>query len=288
MIEPQRIRLPGAGLSLSALSAGEGPLILLLHGFPELAWSWRPILRRLAATHRAVAPDQRGYALSDRPGDDEAYRVPNLVADILAVADSLGAGRFTLVGHDWGGIAAWFAAAQHPDRIDRLVIANAPHPGLFDAALKADAAQQAASAYVRLFRTPGAAAMIAADLSGFWDRLFGSHQGLGARDKAVFLEAWRQPGALDAMLAWYRAAPFGFPDEPPRPDADLLARPLRIDVPTLVLWGLDDPVLLPSLLNDLPALVSNLSIERVEGAGHGLIHERPDWVAAQIQAFSTR
>jgi epoxide hydrolase 4 len=145
------------GVRLHYAKSGNGPLIVFLHGFPEFWYAWKAQLAEFGRDHLAVAPDMRGYNLSSKPDGVEQYRMPLLVADVKALAEKLGASparKFVLVGHDWGGVVAWAFAAAHPELLEKLVIVNAPHPGVFGRLLREDAAQQKASAYMLMFRSP--------------------------------------------------------------------------------------------------------------------------------------
>lgn len=292
----ERIRTEPVPLSTGiTLSVATGPRngepILFLHGFPESHRTWRRVLPELAADHFVVAPDQRGFAGSDRPGSVHAYRAECAVEDLLALADALAIGRFTLVGHDWGGAVAWLAALRHPDRVARLVIVNAPHPLIFQKSLIEDPAQRAASQYMRAFRSPAMERGIAAmGLNAFFEKSFGAHVDLAripAGEKANYLDQWRQEGALTAMLAWYRASTIEVPaiGEAASLPAWTEAPFPAVTVPTFVVWGMKDRALLPVQLEGLDALVPDLRILRVEDAGHFLPWERPGPLVAAIRDF---
>ena len=200
-----RIPLPtGITLNVAAGGARGGEAIVLLHGFPESHRTWREVAPALAEEFRVIAPDQRGFAASDKPEGVDAYRPERAVEDLIALADALEIGRFTLVGHDWGGAIAWLAALRHPGRIRRLVIVNAPHPLVFQKSLIEDPAQRAASQYISAFRDPAMEAGIAAmGLETFLEKSFGRHADLSllsAAEKQAYLDDWSRPGALTAML----------------------------------------------------------------------------------------
>jgi pimeloyl-ACP methyl ester carboxylesterase len=242
-------------ITLSVAECGDGPPILFLHGFPESGAAWRKVAEPLANWFRCIMPDQRGYGLSDQPAAIDDYAVEHLIGDIDALADSLGMDRFALAGHDWGGLLAWWYAARRGERLSHLIIANAPHPLLFQKALIDDPGQRLASQYVRRLRELGSET--------------------------------RLPGVTAGMVNWYRAAPFVVPlpaeraSVPPWP----LAEQLTIKVPTLVLWGMQDTALLPVLLNGLEAYVPDLTVNRFDQAGHNIIHEIPSELAAAIEEF---
>lgn len=221
-----------------------------------------------------------------------AYRPRHLVADLVALIEQWGAPLDLLVAHDWGGALAWNLAAQRPDLVRRLLIINAPHPATLLRDLRDSPAQQAASAYMNALCEPEAARHLAADdfqaLWAFFERLSPTAQGPGgwldealrARLRAV----WQ--GGLDPMLNWYRASPL----KPPRsPDDALLslqlpAEQVTVRVPTRVVWGEADAALLPGLLDGLQAWVPELSVRRVAGASHWILHEQPELILAEIRA----
>jgi pimeloyl-ACP methyl ester carboxylesterase len=205
-----------------------------------------------------------------------------LVADVLAVADHHGAKRFALVGHDWGGVIAWCTAAWHPERVSHLVAINAPHPTLLQAALDQDPAQQGASSYIAALTAPDAEDRLTADR--LWELVFAADERrglIGPAEKAELLASWQRPQAIGAMLNWYRAAPFDFAAVGGH-GAGRRPAPLHVAMPTLVIWGMDDAILLPGLLAGLEELVPDLTVRRVEGAGHGLVREQPELVTRLI------
>ena len=287
-----RIPLP-TGVTLNVQLGGPegGEPIILLHGFPESHRTWRAVAPELARDFRVIAPDQRGFAGSDKPEGVDAYRTDRILADLTALADALGLDRFTLVGHDWGGAVAWLAALRHPDRIARLVIVNAPHPLVFQKSLIDDPAQRAASQYITAFRDPlieqGIAAM-GFDL--FFRKTFGGHADLAAvpeEERRAYLDQWAQPGALTAMLNWYRASDIVVPEpgEAATVPAWTQAPFPRITMPTLVVWALRDKALLPVQLEGLHYLVDDLRIVTVAEAGHFVPWERPEPVIAALRDF---
>jgi len=291
-LEITRIGLPtGVELSVQLGGPEDGEPIVFLHGFPESHRTWRQVLPDLARDFRVVAPDQRGFGASDKPDGVDAYKTDRIVEDLLALADALGLGRFTLVGHDWGGAVAWLAALRHPDRIARVVVVNAPHPYVFQKSLFEDEAQRAASQYISAFRNPmmekGIEAM---GFETFYEKSFGGHADLSlipAEEKQAYLNQWRAPGALTAMLNWYRASEIVVPKPGEEEEAPLwtkLAFP-SLAVPTLVVWALGDKALLPVQLDGLHALVDDLRIVTVAGAGHFVPWEHPEPVIAAIRDF---
>jgi pimeloyl-ACP methyl ester carboxylesterase len=281
------------GITLNVCSGGprRDEPILFLHGFPESHRTWRHQLADLSRDHFVVAPDQRGFAASDKPEGVENYETDKIVADLVALADAFDIGRFTLVGHDWGGAAAWLAALTHPSRVKRLVIVNAPHPLIFTRTLVEDEAQRAASQYIRAFRSPAMEAGIAAmGLETFFEKTFGSHTDLAcipAEERRRYLDDWARPGALTAMLNWYRASRIEVPEPGEEATLPLWARgPFpHLAMPTLVIWGLRDKALLPVQLGGLGALVDDLRLATSTTAGHFIPWEEPETVTGAIRDF---
>ena len=278
------------GVRLHYARCGEGPLMLFLHGFPEFWRGWKAPLEHFGARGWcAVAPDQRGYNLSDRPAAVEQYRARLLVEDIRQLAQRFGGGRFVLVAHDWGGAVAWGFAMAHPELLSHLVIVNSPHPYTFWRELGANPAQQQASAYMLLLRDPKAERVLSQDgYAKLWQFAFswGSPR-FSEDDKAAYLEAWARPGALTGGLNWYRASPL-YPPTPEDPGASRLsleAKDFMVRVPTLVIWGEADKALLTGCLDGLEACVPDLRVVRVPGASHWIVHERPELVCGEIERF---
>ena len=288
----QRIPL-ATGVTLNVALAGpaDAPPVILLHGFPESHRTWRGLVPLLDDRFRLIMPDQRGFAGSDRPQDVEAYRTNVVVEDLFALADALGIERFALVGHDWGGAVAWAAAIGGSPRIERLAIVNSPHPVIFQKSLIDSTEQRAASQYITAFRTPGfVAAVEAMGFETFFAKSFGNHVDLALipdEEKRQYIADWSQPGALTAMLNWYRASALVVPAPMitvATPDWVLGAFP-KVRVPTLVVWGMRDKALLPVQLDGLDRLVDDLAIVRLPAAGHFAPWEAPREVAAALGPF---
>ena len=285
-----RIPLP-TGVELDVAVAGHAgnPPVILLHGFPESHRTWREVIPELAKDHFVLAPDQRGFARSSKPAGVENYTPDKPVADLIALADHFGIDRFTLVGHDWGGAIAWLAALQHPKRIAKLVIVNAPHPFVFQKSLFDDPAQRAASQYITAFRNPGIEQHIdRIGLEQFFDTSFARHVDAAkiGDERAIYLDQWSQPGALTAMLNWYRGATVQVPamDETPERPAFLDAPFPPVTQPTLVIWGLGDTALLPCQLDGLDVLVPDLTVTKVD-AGHFVPWENAPAVVAAMRKW---
>lgn len=265
------LALEVGGLTFDALAAGpdDGPLVLLLHGFPQTSHAWRPLLGPLAAAgYRAVAPDQRGYSPGARPAGDAAYDMDELVGDVAGLADVLGADRFHLVGHDWGGAVAWQAAVALADRVRTLTSLSTPHPRALGDALRGDLGgdQASRSSYMDLFVAEGTAAMMTADDAAGLRMIF---EGSGlSGDPTPYVEALGTEEALDAALAWYRAA------------RTRLAGSLGdVSVPTLYVWGTEDIALGREAAEATASHVSGpYHFVALDGVGHWLVESAPDVV----------
>ena len=287
-----RIALPtGVTLNVAMGGARGGEAILFLHGFPESHRTWRAVAPALAGDYFVVCPDQRGFGASDKPEGVEQYRTDRIVADLIALADALEIDRFTLVGHDWGGAVAWLAALRHPERIKRLAIVNAPHPLIFQKSLIEDPAQRAASQYMNAFRNPAMEQGIAAmGWESFYAKTFGSHADLSLvpeDEKRAYLADWSAPGALTAMLNWYRASDILVPtmdEEAAAPAWTALPFP-HLTMPVLVVWALRDKALLPIQLVGLEEVIDDLRIVEVPDAGHFIPWEKPAPVIEALRAF---
>lgn len=273
------------GVRLHAASEGEaGPLLLFLHGFPEYWQSWHRQLPAFAATHRAVALDLRGYNLSDKPPRVTDYELLKLVDDVRRVIRALSPDTpVSLVGHDWGGIIAWTLARESPELLQRLVILNAPHPAIFYRELKDNPKQQLSSTYAAYFQLRGLAEVTleAFDHAALGKMVWGtsSKQGQFSPElRAAYHEAWRQPGALTGGLNYYR-------NVGSLKQTIQALQPWRIEVPTLVLWGEQDPALRRDNLVGLDRYVPKLTVYRHPSATHWIHHEEPDWVNERIRAF---
>lgn len=292
-LETTRIKL-ATGITLNVAQTGPktAPAIIFLHGFPESHRTWRHVAPALADRYRVIVPDQRGFGGSDKPEGVDQYRAQECIADLFALADACDIDRFTLVGHDWGGAIAWGAALTRPERLERLVIVNAPHPSIFQRTLIEDPPQRAASQYINAFRNPAMEQGIAAmGIETFFAKSFGGHVDLGLipdEERQAYLDDWQQPGALTAMLNWYRASPLVVPgvgEAHPGGGRDPFP---TLTVPTLVIWGMKDKALLPIQLDGLDTMVADLTVRRVEDAGHFVPWEKPEPVIDAIRTFMGR
>ena len=299
MIETYTISL-GNGIDLSCRAAGRrgDPVLVFLHGFPEAAFVWDELLEHFSDRYRCVAPNLRGYERSSAPEDVEAYRAKHLIADISSLIDALGGELAALVAHDWGGALAWGLAAQRPEAIRRLVIVNSPHPATFLRELRHNPAQQAASAYMNFLCRPDAEKLLS---ENDFARLWPFFTNMGATDPRREGGGWLTEEMRDRYRAvwatslrggcnYYRASPLRPPLGPDDPVMKIEFAPAAVTshVPTLVIWAEDDTALPVALLDGLEAYVPSLRVVRVPGATHWIVHERPAFVAAQIESALAR
>ncbi|CAN5620216.1 alpha/beta hydrolase [soil metagenome] len=271
------------GVRLHYVEAGDGELTLLLHGFPDFWYSWRHQIPALAgAGCRVIAPDLRGYNTSEKPEGIRAYRIEELVADVVGLVRHAGAARATLVGHDWGGIVAWYTAMLHPEAVERLVILNAPHPAVFNRELFRST-QLLRSWYVGAFQIPHLpeALFRAGDYALLERVLRGESVRADAftdEDIRRYKEAVAQPGALTASINYYRAAlRYGRPE--------LAAERRTVEAPTLVIWGEQDPHLVVGLTEGLEEWVPRVRVARIRDAGHWVQADAPDRVNELLLDF---
>jgi pimeloyl-ACP methyl ester carboxylesterase len=257
------------GVRLNVVQAGPeaGPAVILLHGFPEFWWGWRHQIGPLArAGFRVLVPDQRGYNTSDKPDGIRAYRIDRLAGDVTALAEACGHSRFHLVGHDWGGIVAFWLAAREPGRVRRLAILNAPHPDAIGPYLRRHPGQVLRSLYAAFFQLPHVPerALGARHHRALLRAMTGTAraQAFTEADFAHYRRAWAEPGALTAMLNWYRALV-----QLKRPAAG------RILPRTLMIWGERDVALSRGLAEASLALCDQAEIVWRPNATHWVQHE---------------
>ena len=288
-----------SGIELAVWDSGpkDAPALIFLHGFPESHRSWRHQIAHFSKTYRCIAPDQRGYGQSSKPQEVEAYSADRLVNDIFQLADALGIERFTIVGHDWGGAISWPIAifGQANGRVTRAIIANAPHPALFQRLLYTDPVQRKASQYMRAFRDPANDALIREHgLAGLLMMALGSggfSPALEPEERDFLFKSWLDRDAAFGMLNWYRASAIDVPDEdaPYAIPEGWTPFPLpRLTIPTLVIWALDDLALPPGNIEGLDEQVSDLTLRTIPGSGHFVQWEKPAEVIAAMEEFLDR
>ncbi len=290
MVEPETLLQAGwretekivNGVKLHVVEAGKAddPLVVLLHGFPEFWWAWRHQITPLAeAGYHVVVPDMRGYNTSDAPQEVAAYMLDMLAADVVAIADAFGGHRFHLVGHDWGAVIGWWVAARYPQRLERVVLMDGPHPDVWGRQAMRHPTQALRSTYVAFFQLPWVpeATLGSFDFTGLRAMMQGSAKvdtfEPGALDR--YAEAWAHPGSLTAMLNYYRALR-------ERPSG---GEPARLNPPTLILWAGDDSFLERHVAEAGLALCDDGRLEIVEGASHWLHIEQPERINPRILTF---
>ena len=302
MIETFKRELPnGTTLSCRATGTPGRPLMVFLHGFPEAAFVWDELLAYFAKPehggHRCVAPNLRGFEQSSAPAEVAAYKPRLMIQDIqqLVATESADGRMATLVAHDWGGAFGWGYANAFPEQVGKLVIINSPHPGTFTRELRDNPAQQQASAYMNFLARPDAEALLAADdfkrMWPFFTLMGASAEGAGWLTEEVknqYRAVWS--AGLTGGCNLYRITPMK-PVMPGQPAPALPEVPrdrFTVDIPTFVLWALDDTALLPGLLDGLEDYVPKLEVKKVPNATHWIVHEQPQFVAREIEAFMQR
>jgi epoxide hydrolase 4 len=270
------------GVRLHYVEAGAGPLVLLLHGFPEFWYSWhRQIGPLVAAGFRVLAPDLRGYNLSDKPRGVNAYRVEALTADVAGLIQHTGESSATVIGHDWGGVLAWLLPLHYTELVQKRVILNAPHPAALRRELRRGVEQLRRSWYIFFFQLSllPEALMRAGDfalLRRMLTRQPVRPGAFSADDVGRYRQALAQPKALTAAINWYRAA-FR---RPPRPDEYA-----PCNVPTLLIWGERDAFLSLRLTEGLEQWAPNLRVERIPDASHWVQNDAPERVNELLIEF---
>lgn len=279
----EQARVATNGIHLHVVTAGprKGKPVLLLHGFPEFWYGWRAQIPALVkAGRRVIVPDQRGYNLSDKPRGMRAYRLETLVGDVLGLADVFGYEQFDLVGHDWGAAVAWAAAIWHPGRVRRLGVLNVPHPSVMSRFLRRDPEQMRRSRYIFFFQLPWLPELFLR--RDDWRNAARALRGSGKvhtftkEDVAKYKDAWSQPGAMRAMLNWYRAlVRYG-----PR-----LPRGARVQVPTLMLWGMRDKALSHRMARPSLDYCADGKLVFFEDASHWVQHDEAELVNRYLLEF---
>ena len=297
-MEQTRVTLAN-GIELDVVDTGprDGPVLIFLHGFPDSHRTWRHQIAHLSGRYRCIAPDQRGYRGSSKPVGVENYTPDKLIGDVFQLADALGIGTFTIVGHDWGGAIAWGVAimGQLNGRVTRAVVMNAPHPTIFPKLLYTNRQQRQASQYFRVFRDPASDALVEQfGLGGVLLKAFGEmpeNPKMDPAERAALMEDYSNREASIAMLNWYRASPMEVldMDAPYEIPAGWTPPALpKLTIPTLVVWAMDDIALPAANLDGLDEVIEDLTLVKVPGCGHFVQWEAPDEVNAALDAFLTR
>ena len=299
-MEQTRVALAN-GIELDVVDTGkpegkpDAETLIFLHGFPESHRTWRHQIAHFRDRYRCIAPDQRGYRGSSKPQDVASYTPDKLIGDVFQLADALGVERFTIVGHDWGGAIAWgVALGGQGARVDRAIIANAPHPLIFQRLLYTHPGQRKASQYIRGFRDPANDALIREKgITGIlqqevsWDR----PGAMEPEERAALLEDFKNRDAAVGMINYYRGSPMVVPpmDAPFELPTDWSPPVLPdLKIPTLVVWAMDDGALPPENLEGLDDVIDDLTIVQVPDCGHFVPWEAPQAVIAAMEDFLGR
>ena len=276
MVEFRGIRTNGISLHVAEAGAADGALVFLLHGFPEFWYAWRNQIEALAGRgFHVVAPDLRGYNLSDKPKGVARYDLDQLAADIVGLADHFGRHSFCVVGHDWGASVGWWLAGQQPGRVRRLVALNAPHPAVWIEAMRDNPVQKRKSRYVRMFQIPRLPEFLIG-LDHFKALAKAFPGTFTEADLEQYRKAWSQPGALTAMINYYRAV---------LKKQFMPAAEYRITCPTLLIWGKRDIYATPELAEASIQLCRDGRVVYLDQATHWVQHDEPERVAELIASF---
>lgn len=261
------------GVKIHYVTGGEGPLVVLIHGFPDYWYTWRHQIPVLAEHFQVVAIDQRGYNRSDQPRGVESYTIEKLIGDVSAIVSHFPQEKVVIVGHDWGGFVAWTFAMQYPDITDRLVILNLPHPRGLLRELANNPRQRENSAYARTFQQPGAELLLTPEILAAWVE--------DPEAKEKYVEAFGR-SSIEGMLNYYRA---NYP-RPPYEEEDLEFP--QVTCPVLMFHGLKDPYLLPGALDGTWNWVDNeLTLITLPEAGHFVQHDAADIVTGRMVEWLT-
>lgn len=278
--QQQKVKLNGLSFNLICAGKKDAALVILLHGFPECWLTWKDQIQPLAdAGYRVIAPDQRGYNLTDKPKSIADYRIDVLASDVEAIREYAGCDTFHLVGHDWGAAVAWWYAMHYPDRLRSLAIINVPHPTVFENTLKSSLHQMLKSWYIFFFQIPKLPELLL-PLMNFRQLKKGlvesSNSGtFNAEILSQLTTAWQQPGAITGMLNWYRAAL----------QQPVTASNLRVSCPTRILWGENDIALTKEMAQLSTEYCANVELTYYPDGTHWLTHDHPQRIAAEIIRF---
>ena len=257
-----------------ATAGDSGPLVVMIHGFPDFWYSWNEQIKALQSTHRVAAIDQRGYNRSDKPKGLENYAIPKLVSDVAVVIRDMGEKKAVIVGHDWGGMVAWQFAMMQPEMTARLIVLNLPHPKGMNRELANNPDQQRNSQYARNFQQPNAHKQLDAERLIRWVK--------GEAKRAKYIEAMKRSD-FESMLNYYKR---NYPRPPYKEDT---SEPVRLNMPVLLIHGLDDWALLPGALNQTwEWLDGDLTLVTVPGAGHFVHHDKPDFINRTLKMWLMR
>lgn len=280
-VEFHLIETNGIRLHTAVAGPEDGELVVLLHGFPEFSYGFHHQMEELAALgYRVVAPDQRGYHLSDKPEQIEDYTINKLSDDIAGLIEAFGETWAIMIGHDWGGAVAWHLAAAKPEYVKKLIAINIPHPAAMPRVFMRNPLQWLKSSYMAFFQLPGVPEklMAANDFESMKQAMKGTAKPDAFTEQELdrYKDAWSQPGALTGMLNWYRAIRKGSLMQMPK-------APLRM--PVRIIWGLGDQFLSPMLATESLKFCENAELVWVGEATHWVHHEQPEIVNRLIKEF---
>lgn len=262
------------GVKIHYATIGSGPLVIMIHGFPDYWYTWRKQMEGLSDRYQCVAIDQRGYNLSDKPDGVDNYAIPLLVGDVIAVIKHFGKDKAIIVGHDWGGAVAWALALSAPQYVDRLIILNLPHPRGIARELVHNPKQQAASQYARNFQQEGAEKMITPEMLAFWVT--------DPDAKQKYIEAFKRSD-MKAMLNYYKK---NYPREPYQEDTSPV---VKTQMPVLMFHGLKDTALVSDMLNNTwDWMGKDLTLVTVPDSGHFVQQDAADLVTRTMRVWLER
>jgi len=265
------------GIKLHTMIVGSGEPIIMLHGFPDFWYAWKYVILGLKDDFKLIVPDTRGINLSDKPENEEDYKISLLAKDIVELSKKLRLSKFTLVGHDWGGVIAYYFAFKYPELLKKLIICNSSHPAIHRKKMKTDDKQRRSGGYLAQLMKPGAEeSFFRNDMLALKGTVFGTARKKGAyseEDKQKYIEAWSQPNAILNGINYYRANRY-------------VSKEIgNIEVPTLVIHGMKDNFIRPSTLEGLSDYIKDLKIVKAEKASHWVMHDAPELVSSSIRKF---
>jgi pimeloyl-ACP methyl ester carboxylesterase len=278
-----------------------GPTLIFLHGFPEYWQTWQNQLSYFSKEHHVIAPDLPGYNLSDKPQNVSFYQMANLIEFVAKFIKTVSpTEKVHLIAHDWGGAIAWPLAAFHPQLVEKLIIINAAHPSTFTREMISNPLQREKSAYIHDLISMDAETLLSKENYQYLSEKMMVSSGFNVFNEKIkerYRQVWKQPGAVNGMLQYYRAMPQLAAEttdnnhknvhstEPEKNTAKMKIPNIRINVPTLILWGEQDQAFVQENLNGIEAFVPDCTIERFENASHWVIHEKPIEINKAITRF---
>ncbi len=283
------------GIRMHYVTHGAGEPILFIHGFPEYWGAWKKLMLELGKDYFVIAPDMRGYNLTSKPKEVEAYHVKHLVEDLRALLEHLKISRSNIVSQDWGALVGWSFVIRHPELVSRFTTINITHPALFDRELRENPRQQLAAQYMHVFRSPQAETQISGD-DFAWARqaVLNDARAHGAalseEDMAEWVASWKQPGGVTGGLNYYRAAKMGPPDSQGNPGGSNLLDGIKpeqyvVDKPVLFIHGEQDTYLLKDGQQGIEKYAPRITFQRLPDATHWVVLEKPREVSQFIRDF---